>query len=237
MWDQLQVCLKDFLQAIKTWSWWPKGDEEAGFKQEKDEDLMVQLGQLTWKQRIMVFWLVFSQLVYNALFACAAIAAVLVKTSQMSFLDRRAWDEWTIPEGIALASFINALSGLGLDPNLVGLVKVLRERYSNRKDLNDSELVTSWQCSVLDVTIKDEKPLSTLICAITLDLTDCCWVKEAMVAKEEEAKISFKLLAKTAIKADPKDCQTLEAHPEAYGKPASCQSEHGVKPVQNLGAA
>ena len=63
-------------------------------------------------------------MVYNALFACAAIGSVVVKTSQMSFVSDKSWDQWTIAEGIALASFINALSGLGLDPNVLGLVKV-----------------------------------------------------------------------------------------------------------------
>ena len=119
MLNQLKVAVNDFLQQSEK-------AKELGVTNVKGDkrDLLSKLRQLGWKNLFVLGYVVFSQMVYNALFACAAIGSVVVKTSQMSFVSDKSWDQWTIAEGIALASFINALSGLGLDPNVLGLVKV-----------------------------------------------------------------------------------------------------------------
>ena len=57
-------------------------------------------------------------------------------------------------------------------------MKVLRERYGNLVDFSDDELVASWQRQVIQCIMQVHDPnsdrASVLICALTLDLTDCC---------------------------------------------------------------
>ena len=70
-------------------------------------------------------------------------------------------------------------------------VKVLRERYRDKVDFNDQELVASWQREVIQCIMQVHDPhkdrASVLICALTLDLTDCCGVMDAEVEADPEA--------------------------------------------------
>ena len=138
------------------------------------EELMKHLSGLSWFHLLGLGYVVFSQMVYILLFACAAIGSVVVKTSQVSFVSDKPWHDWTGAELIQLASFVNALSGLGLDPNLLGLVKVLRERYEDTQHYKNEELVDSWQQQVMECIMEGKGPASLMICGLTLDLNDCC---------------------------------------------------------------
>ena len=130
MLNQLQVAVNDFLQASDQAKELGVMNVSQAKNKEERKDILKSLRKLDWWNLFALGYVVFSQMVYNALFACAAIGSVVVKTSQMSFVSERPWDQWTVAEGIALASFINALSGLGLDPNVLGLVKVRRDQYT-----------------------------------------------------------------------------------------------------------
>ena len=132
MLNQLQVAVYDFLNAFFQWSTQARmlGIRNVKQVRNKDDikDLLKRLRQMNWLNLSSLAgglsFVVLFQMVFNALFACAAAGSVVVKTSQLSFVSDKPWDDWTLAEGIALASFINALSGLGLDPNVLGLVKV-----------------------------------------------------------------------------------------------------------------
>ena len=195
---QLQGAVDDFFQLkmLRT-----KDDQDFGLnvtkaRKMKKTDLLSKLCELNWPQLFGLGYVVFSQMVYVSLFACAAVGSVVVKTSQVSFISEKPWHDWTVAEGIQLASFINALSGLGFDPNVVGLVKVLRERYGRYahlkeklESLKDVELVASWQRQVIKCAKKIEDPkksqLSLIMCALTLDLKDCCEIMDPEYGDED----------------------------------------------------
>ena len=129
MLSQLQVAVIQFLNAFLQSSTQAQMLGITNVAQVRDkEDIKDLLSHMNWLNlsflAVGLSFVVSFQMVFNALFAGAAAGSVVVKTSQLSFVSEKPWDEWTFAEGIALASFINALSGLGLDPNILGLVKV-----------------------------------------------------------------------------------------------------------------
>ena len=192
LWGQLQGGIDDFHLRLQK-------QRDIGDEEFKENGNRVPSKDLYWIEILGLGYVVFSQMAYIALFACAAIGSVVVKTSQVNFVSAKAWHEWTPAELIQLASFINALSGLGLDPNLIGLVKVLRERYPGEAKKfgksKDDELVDCWQVAVTDTFINVERAQnghnklrrSAIVVALSLDLTDCCNVMNEGEEGDEEA--------------------------------------------------
>lgn len=143
----------------------------------------------TWQHVILlvrsITWFFFCLVVG----AFTSVGAVLVKLSQVAFVAPRPWFEWTFYEYVAIASFINALTGLGVDINLVGQQKVVLDRYSARFDrgVNEVALHTWWKKRLLDGLLAAYSWRFTLVLATTLGLDDCIKLKRADDAPDTTA--------------------------------------------------
>ena len=62
-----------------------------------------------------------------------------MKISQVSFVATKQVNEWTMLEYIQFLSFVNALTGLGEDTNILVQQKLVWERYSEDLDRDISE--------------------------------------------------------------------------------------------------
>lgn len=168
-----------------------KQKEPASISRTADQSrstLMLKKELNNWETFNLLLRTVVVGLAMPMVYVTAAVGAVLVKISQVSFVATKQVNEWTMLEYIQFLSFVNALTGLGEDTNILVQQKLVWERYSEDldRDISEELLLGWWRTRLCDDLQREFGWFRGAIFAITLNQDDVSRLRLRAGRKETE---------------------------------------------------